>query len=80
MTPHESLSDKVLGACLRMQLKAGRRKKRQKRGQHEWGPQVGDFVLSGCQPVSEAAKGVTSEFARPYEGPWRITKLIPPSS
>jgi len=63
-----------------MKLKAGRRKKRQKRGQHEWKPQVGHLVLCRCQPVSEAAKGVTNKFTRPIEGPWRITKLIPPSS
>lgn len=80
LPPDESLSDKVLRAYLRMKLKAFRRKKHQKRGQHEWKPQVGDLVPYRCQPVSEAAKGVTSKFTRPYEGPWRITKLIPPSS
>lgn len=78
LPPDESLSDKVLRAYLKMKLKAGRRKKRQKRGQHEWKPQLGDLVLYRCQPVSEAAKGVTSKFTRPYEGPWRLTKLIPP--
>jgi hypothetical protein len=41
---------------------------------------VSDLVLSRLQPVSEAAKGVTSKFMRPYEGPWRITKIIPPFS
>jgi len=80
LPPDENSSDKVLGAYLRMKLKAGRRKKCQKRGQHEWKPQVGDLVLCRCQPVSEVAKGVTSKFTRPIEGPWRITKQIPPSS
>ena len=65
----ESLLDKVLRAYLRMKLKTGGKKKCQKRGQHEWKPQGGDLVLSRCQPVSEAAKGVTSKFTRPYEGP-----------
>jgi hypothetical protein len=40
---------------------------------------VGDLVLSRSQPLSKAAKGVTSKFMRPYEGPWRITKIIPSS-
>jgi hypothetical protein len=43
LPPDESLLNKVLQAYLRMNLKAGRRKKRQKRGQHEWKPQVGDW-------------------------------------
>jgi hypothetical protein len=59
-----------------MKLKAGRRKKRQKRGQHEWKPQVGDLVLCQCQPVSEAAKGMTSKFMRPIEGLWHITTFL----
>jgi hypothetical protein len=80
LPPDESLSDKVLRAYLRMKLRAGGRKKRQKISQYEWKPQVGDLVLYRCQPVSEATKVVTSKFARPYEGPWRITKLIPSSS
>jgi hypothetical protein len=80
LPPAESLSDKVLRAYLRMKLKADRRKKHQKRGQNEWKPQVCHLVLSQYQPVSEAAKGVTSKFMRSYEGPWRITKIKPPSS
>ena len=62
---YESLSDKVLRAYVRMKLKSGRKKKRRKRGQKEWEPQMGDLFLSRRQPFSEAAKGVT----RPYEGP-----------
>jgi hypothetical protein len=62
-----------------MKLKGDRRKKRQKRGQHEWKPQVSDLVLSRCQPVSEDGKGVTRKFMRPQEDLWRITKIIPPS-
>jgi hypothetical protein len=80
LPPAESLSDKVLRAYLRMRMRADRRKKRQRKGKHEWAPKVGDLVLSRCQPLSEAAKGVTSKFMRPYEGPWRVTKIIPPSS
>jgi len=38
------------------------------------------LVLSRCQPVSEAARGVTSKFAKPYEGPRYVTKIIPLSS
>jgi hypothetical protein len=46
LPPDESLSDKVLRAYLRMKLRAGGRKKHQKRGQHEWKPQVGDIWFS----------------------------------
>jgi hypothetical protein len=62
-----------------MKPKADRRNKRRKKVIHKWKPQVGDLVLSKCQPVSEAIKGVTSKFMGPFEGPWLILRVIPPS-
>jgi hypothetical protein len=78
--PAEGLAEKVMRAYLRMRLKADKRKERRKRGKHEWAPQVGDLVLCRCRSISEAAKGETSKFKRPYEGPWHITRIIPPSA
>jgi hypothetical protein len=80
LPPTEDLADKVLQAYLRMRMKADKRRERRKRGEHEWAPQSGVLVLSRCKPLSEAAKGKTSKFMRPYEGPWHISKIIPPSS
>jgi len=74
------LSDKVLKAYIRIKSKASRRLKGQKRGLYKWEPQIGDLVLSRCQPVSEVLKGVAGKFSRPCEDPWSITKLIPPYS
>ena len=39
-------------------------------------PQVGDLVLAKCQAVSDAADGITKKFARPYDGPWKVTRVI----
>lgn len=80
VSPDESLSDRVLKAYIRIKSKANRRLKGQKRGLCKWEPQIGDLVLSRCQPVSKALKGVAGKFSRPCEDPWRITKLIPPYS
>jgi hypothetical protein len=32
------------------------------------------------QPSSDAIAGVTGKFIRPYEGPYMISKVIPPST
>jgi hypothetical protein len=80
LPPAEIVTDKILKAYIRMKSKADRRNKRRKKGIHKWEPQLGDLVLSKCQPVSEAVKGVTSKFMRPFEGPWRISRVVPPSA
>jgi hypothetical protein len=63
-----------------MKSMADRRNRRPKKGIHKWEPQVGNLVLSKCQPVSEAVKGVTSKFMCPFESPWRISGVILPSA
>jgi hypothetical protein len=40
---------------------------------------VNEAVLLKCQPTSDAALGITAKFMRPFDGPWVITKIIPPS-
>jgi hypothetical protein len=78
--PPESLKDKVLKAYLKMKMKAERRNRKHRTGKTVWEPQVGDLVLAKCQPTSNAAISVTSEFVRPYDGPWKISRRIPPST
>lgn len=77
--PAESLEIKVLRAYVKMKAKALERKKKRKMGIAKWNPQLSDKVLVRCQPVSNAAQGVTGKFIRPYEGPYVITRIIPPS-
>jgi hypothetical protein len=56
-------------------------KKRSKgKGQTHWEPKVNDKVLLRTLPMSEAVAGVTAKFLHPYEGPYVITKIIPPST
>jgi transposase InsO family protein len=78
--PIESLEDKILHAYARMKEKAANRKRRRRAGTSKWDPQLQDRVLVRCQPVSDAAQGLTGKFKRPYEGPYIITKIITPSA
>jgi len=70
--PAESLQEKVLKAYVRMKEKAAKRNKRGKNSSSKWKPQVGDLVLVKCH-VSDAADSITKKFARPYDGPWKVT-------
>jgi hypothetical protein len=79
--PIESLQEKVLKAYVRMKEKAAKRNKRRRRSSgSKWRPQVGDLVLAKCQGVSDAADGVTKKFARPYDGPWKVTRVVNPTA
>jgi hypothetical protein len=75
----ETLADKLLRAYARMKLKADRRKKKFKPGTTKWKPQVNDLVLVKGQPTSDASRGITGKFQRPFEGPFTIRKTIPPA-
>jgi len=63
-----------------MKRKIDIRKKRKKKGKAHWNPKVKDKVLLRTQPVSDAAAGVTVKFVHPYEGPYVIARIIPPST
>jgi len=41
---------------------------------------VSEKVLVRAQPTSDAVVGVTAKFIHPYEGPYRISRVIPPST
>jgi hypothetical protein len=49
-------------------------------GNATWKTRVNDKVLVRTQPNSDAIAGVTGKFIRPYEGPYIISKIIPPST
>jgi hypothetical protein len=40
---------------------------------------LNEEVLLKCQPTSDAALGITAKFIRPFDGPWLIMTIIPPS-
>jgi hypothetical protein len=46
----------------------------------QWKPGLNDKVIVRIQPSSDAMAGVTGKFIRPYEGPYMISKIIPPST
>jgi hypothetical protein len=75
----ETLESKVIKAYARMRMRAEERKIKRRAGGTRWKPQLQDKVLVKCQPTSDAAQGVTGKFRRPYEGPFRISKIIIPS-
>jgi len=74
------MQEKVLKAYVRMKEKTAKRNKRRKNISSKWKPQVGDLVLAKCQAVSDAVDGITKKFVRPYNGPWKITQVINPTT
>jgi len=41
---------------------------------------MSEKVLVRAQPASDAVVGVTAKFIHPYEGPYIISRVIPPST
>jgi hypothetical protein len=78
--PAESLQKKVLKAYVRMKEKTAKRNKRGKNSSSKWKPQVGDLVLAKCQAVSDTVDGITNKFVRPYDGSWKVTRMINPTT
>jgi len=76
----ETVGDKDMKAYARKRKKARDRRERRKTGNKTWEPKVNDKVLVKAQPASDAAVGVTAKFIHPYEGPYIITRVIPPST
>jgi len=76
----ETIGDKVMKAYARMRKKARDRRERRKMGNKIWEPKVNEKVLVKSQPASDAVIGVTAKFIHPYEGPYIISRVIPPST
>ena len=76
----EDLREKITKAYEKMIRKIVARKKNKRKGKARWKPKVNDMVLLRTQPMSDATAGVTAKFLHPYEGPYVIAKIIPPST
>jgi hypothetical protein len=76
----EDVQTKIAKAYEKMIRKINARKKNKKKGRAHWRPNVNDKVLLKTQPMSDAMAGVTANFLHPYEGPYVIAKIIPPST
>jgi len=75
---NEELQEKITLAYLTLKKKVTKRKRRRQLGSTRWEPELNEVLLK-CQQTSDAALGITAKFMRPYDGPWVITKFIPPS-
>ncbi|PNF35650.1 hypothetical protein B7P43_G17966 [Cryptotermes secundus] len=75
----ETLESKTLKACARMKLRANDKRNKSKTGTTKWRPQLNERVLLRCQPTSDVAQGVIGKFQHPFDGPFIISKFIPPS-
>jgi translation initiation factor IF-1 len=76
----EDLPVKIVKAYAKMKVKAEKRKKRKKKilGKSKWKPKTDDAVLVRCQPTSDTSEGIIGKFRRPYEGPYKVSKLMNP--
>jgi hypothetical protein len=75
---YEEIQEKIAKAYERMKQRTHDRKNKRKLGNATWKPRVRDKVLVRTQPSSDAIAGVTGKFIRSYEGPYMISKVIPP--
>jgi hypothetical protein len=76
----EDIQTKIAKAYKKIVRKIDARKKNKKKGKAQWKPEVNYKVLLRTRPVSDATAGVTAKFLHPYEGPYIISKIIPPST
>jgi hypothetical protein len=76
----ETITNKVLKALAMMKRKARDRRRRKRAGNQVWDPKVDEQVLVRALQTSDAAIGVTAKFVHPFEGPYIISKVIPPST
>jgi hypothetical protein len=77
--PEETTEEKALRAYARMRKRAEQRKERRKGGTVKWEPKLQDAILVRCQSQLDMQKVITGKFRQPYDGPWYIIRVIPPS-
>ena len=70
----EGIEEKIRKAYEKMKRKAVVRAKRRRKGNAKWNPEIGKKVLVKTQPMSDAAKGITSKFLHLFQGPYVISK------
>jgi hypothetical protein len=79
MTKDDEVQEKIVKAYERMKQKIQKRSKR-RRGNSKWKPVMNEKVLVRNHHNSDAVAGVTGKFIRPFEGPYIVRRLIPPST
>ena len=72
----EGTEEKIRKAYVKMKKRAMAREKRRKRGNAEWNPELNQSVLVKTQPISDAVRGIISKFFHPFQGPYRISKVL----
>jgi len=63
----------------------GEQKKRLQRASHntgirKWNHQLGDLVLAKHDLILEGVEVTAKNFLRPFNRPWKVTKLLPAST
>jgi hypothetical protein len=76
----EEVLHKIAKAHERMKQKVNKRERKRRRGSSNWKPRLQESVLLRIQPISDAVLGVTGKFIRPFEGPYFVSRIIPPSA
>jgi hypothetical protein len=76
----EKLQENIAKAYERMKQRVFHKSSNRKRRGTRWRPAVNEKVLVRTQPISDAIAGVNGKFMRLSEGPYIISKLIPPST
>jgi hypothetical protein len=64
----EGIEEKIRRAYLKMKKRAMARKKRRKRGNAEWKPELHEEVFVKTQLMSDAVRGITSKFLHLFQG------------
>jgi hypothetical protein len=74
----EDLPVKILQTYAKMKVRAEKRNKKKILRKSKWKHKIDDAVLVRCQHTSDASQGTIGKFHRPYEGPYKVNKLIDP--
>jgi hypothetical protein len=80
LPPRKSIQEKAMKAYLRMKEKAAHRNRKREIGKALRNLQTVHLVLVKWQAVSDAVAGESSKFVRPYQGPFKVSKLYTPSA
>jgi hypothetical protein len=80
MTREEEVQEKITRAYERMRQRIQKRRNKRRCGNSKWKPTINAKVLVRVPHNSDASVGFTGKFCRPFEGPYIVSKLIPPST
>jgi hypothetical protein len=74
-----TLEQKEIQVFARLKKRTEKRERRRRRGLRRWSPVIGEEVLVEMCRLSDANRGITHKFTRPYEGPFSISQIISPA-